>query len=78
MFTDPTVAKLLPMKTVIHQFTLLSQLCLTELAQTLDALEAQTSLPFEVFDQVVAEPTEDSWRKAISWAREHDFSHFLA
>ncbi|KIK06711.1 hypothetical protein K443DRAFT_129650 [Laccaria amethystina LaAM-08-1] len=60
VFTDPTVAKLLPMKT------------------TLNALEAQTSLPFEVFDQVVAEPTEDSWRKAISWAREHDFSHFLA
>jgi len=42
------------------------------------ALEAQTDLPFEVFDQVVAEPTEDSWRKAIAWARQHDFSHFLA
>lgn len=44
----------------------------------LQALEAQTDLPFEVFDQVVAEPTEDSWRKAIDWARGHDFSHFLA
>ncbi|KAF8897530.1 alcohol dehydrogenase [Infundibulicybe gibba] len=42
------------------------------------SLEAQTDLPFEVFDQVVAEPTEDSWRKAIAWARERDFSHFLA
>ncbi|KAG6817404.1 hypothetical protein H0H87_009048 [Tephrocybe sp. NHM501043] len=42
------------------------------------SLEAQTDLPFAVFDQVVAEPTEESWRKAIAWAREHDFSHFLA
>ncbi|KAG6821280.1 hypothetical protein H0H93_002390 [Arthromyces matolae] len=44
----------------------------------LASLEAQSDLPFEVFDRVVAEPTEDSWRDAISWAREHDFSHFLA
>ncbi|KDR83744.1 hypothetical protein GALMADRAFT_236099 [Galerina marginata CBS 339.88] len=44
----------------------------------LAALEAQTDLPFEVYDQVVAEPTEDSWRHAIAWARKHDFSHFLA
>jgi len=35
-------------------------------------------LPFEVYDQVVAEPTEESWRNAIAWARRHDFSHFLA
>ncbi|KAF8639910.1 hypothetical protein AX17_001161 [Amanita inopinata Kibby_2008] len=44
----------------------------------LAALEAETDLPFEVYDQVVAEPTEESWRSAISWARKHDFSHFLA
>ncbi|KAM6495887.1 alcohol dehydrogenase [Amanita muscaria] len=44
----------------------------------LAALEAETDLPFEVYDQVVAEPTEDSWRNAIAWARKHDFSHFLA
>lgn len=44
----------------------------------LAALESQSDLPFEVFDQVVAEPTEDSWRQAIAWARKHDFSHFLA
>ncbi|KAF8076382.1 iron-containing alcohol dehydrogenase 1 [Lyophyllum atratum] len=42
------------------------------------SLEAQSDLPFEVFDQVVAEPTEDSWRTAIAWARKHDFSHILA
>ncbi|KAF8974566.1 alcohol dehydrogenase [Flammula alnicola] len=42
------------------------------------ALEGQTDLPFEVYDRVVAEPTEESWRNAIAWAREHDFSHFLA
>jgi hydroxyacid-oxoacid transhydrogenase len=44
----------------------------------LESLESQEDLPFEVFDQVVAEPTEESWRKAIDWARQHDFSHFLA
>ncbi|KAG6814177.1 hypothetical protein H0H92_000853 [Tricholoma furcatifolium] len=42
------------------------------------SLEAQTDLPFEIFDRVVAEPTEDSWREAITWARNHEFSHFLA
>ncbi|KIK68170.1 hypothetical protein GYMLUDRAFT_37010 [Collybiopsis luxurians FD-317 M1] len=45
---------------------------------TLRSLQSQSDLPFEVYDQVLAEPTEDSWRKAISWARERDFSHFLA
>ncbi|KAF8621658.1 hypothetical protein AX15_007672 [Amanita polypyramis BW_CC] len=44
----------------------------------ISALEAETDLPFEVFDQVVTEPTEESWRDAIAWARNHDFSHFLA
>ncbi|KAG6861613.1 hypothetical protein C0995_014520 [Termitomyces sp. Mi166 len=42
------------------------------------SLEAQSDLSFEIFDRVVAEPTEQSWREAISWARKHDFSHFLA
>ncbi|KAF5388190.1 hypothetical protein D9615_000409 [Tricholomella constricta] len=60
VFTDPNVAKLLPMK------------------NTIASLEAESDLPFEVFDQVVAEPTEDSWRKAIAWSRKHDFSHILA
>ncbi|EGN93042.1 hypothetical protein SERLA73DRAFT_98384 [Serpula lacrymans var. lacrymans S7.3] len=44
----------------------------------LESLQSQEDLPFEVYDQVVAEPTEDSWRNAIAWARQHDFSHFLA
>jgi len=26
----------------------------------------------------VTEPTEESWREAIAWSRQHDFSHFLA
>ncbi|KAI0081846.1 alcohol dehydrogenase, partial [Panus rudis PR-1116 ss-1] len=42
------------------------------------SLEAQSDLPFEVYDRVVAEPTEASWRDAIAWARQHDASHFLA
>lgn len=48
------------------------------LAQALESLQSQDNLPFEVYDKVVAEPTEESWRDAIAWARKHDFSHFLA
>ncbi|PPR06973.1 hypothetical protein CVT26_004293 [Gymnopilus dilepis] len=51
---------------------------LRPLKTTIAALEAQKDLPFEVYGRVVAEPTEDSWRDAIAWARKHDFSHFLA
>ncbi|KAF6762615.1 alcohol dehydrogenase [Ephemerocybe angulata] len=42
------------------------------------ALEAESDLPFEVYENVSVEPTEASWRDAIAWARKHDFSHFLA
>jgi len=31
------------------------------------SLEAQADLPFVVYDRVVAEPTEESWRDAIAW-----------
>lgn len=48
------------------------------LPQALESLQSQQDLPFEVYDQVVTEPTEESWRNAIDWARQHDFSHFLA
>ncbi|EIW76109.1 alcohol dehydrogenase [Coniophora puteana RWD-64-598 SS2] len=51
---------------------------LKPMATALESLQSQQDLPFEIYDQVVAEPTEESWRKAIAWAREHDFSHFLA
>ena len=47
-------------------------------AQALASLESQTDLPFEVYDRVVTEPTEASWRDAIAWSRQHDCSHFLA
>ena len=46
--------------------------------QAIASLEAQTDLPFVVFDRVVAEPSEESWRDAITWSREQDCSHFLA
>ncbi|KIY49198.1 iron-containing alcohol dehydrogenase 1 [Fistulina hepatica ATCC 64428] len=59
VFTDPNIARLLPMKTAVA------------------SLQA-AGVPFEVYDTVVAEPTEESWRNAIAWARQHDFSHFLA
>jgi len=42
------------------------------------SLSSQQDLPFEIFDRVVTEPTEDCWREAITWSRQHDFSHFLA
>ncbi|KAK7470652.1 hypothetical protein VKT23_002075 [Stygiomarasmius scandens] len=51
---------------------------LTPMKTALASLESQSDLPFEVYDQVLAEPTEDSWRSAIAWARKHDFTHFLA
>lgn len=80
VFTDPNVSQLTPMKTVSchsqgYVSTLHSAVCNL---QTLASLQAQDDLPFEVFDQVVCEPTEDSWRDAIAWARKHNFSHFLA
>lgn len=46
--------------------------------QAIASLEAQGDVPFEVYDRVVTEPTEASWRDAIAWARQHDISHFLA
>jgi hypothetical protein len=46
--------------------------------KALASLQSQSDLPFEVYDQVVTEPTEESWRNAITWARQHDISHFLA
>ena len=46
--------------------------------QAISSLESQKDLPFEVYDRVVTEPTEASWRDAIAWARQHDCSHFLA
>ncbi|PCH41240.1 alcohol dehydrogenase [Wolfiporia cocos MD-104 SS10] len=42
------------------------------------SLDAQQDLPYVVYDRVVAEPTEASWRDAIAWARKEDCSHFLA
>ena len=46
--------------------------------QAVESLDSQVDLPYELYDRVRAEPTEASWRDAITWAREHDFSHFLA
>ncbi|KAI0755459.1 alcohol dehydrogenase [Irpex lacteus] len=51
---------------------------LPPMKMAISSLEAQQDLPFVVYDRVVAEPTEASWRDAIAWAREHDCSHFLA
>ena len=46
--------------------------------QAVAALEAEQDLRYEIYDRVVAEPTEASWRDAIAWSRQHDCSHFLA
>ena len=79
VFTDPNVAKLPPAKMVRTNTNRLRSLSysLFEI-QAIASLEAQEDLPFEVYDRVVAEPTEESWRDAIAWARHHDCSHFLA
>ncbi|KAH7097439.1 alcohol dehydrogenase [Auriculariales sp. MPI-PUGE-AT-0066] len=60
VFTDKTVAKLLPMKEAVK------------------SLEMYANAPYEVFTEVSVEPTEDSFRAAIAFARKHNFSHFLA
>ena len=48
------------------------------LVQAIDSLDSQPGLNYEIYDKVVAEPTEESWRDAIAWARDQDCSHFLA
>ncbi|EGG04526.1 uncharacterized protein MELLADRAFT_44184 [Melampsora larici-populina 98AG31] len=59
VYTDSTVAKLLPMKTAIQ------------------SLES-AGIRYEVFKDCKVEPSQESWEKAIRFARERDFSHFLA
>ncbi|KZT60716.1 Dehydroquinate synthase-like protein [Calocera cornea HHB12733] len=43
----------------------------------IDSLE-ENGVPYELFTDVSVEPTDASWRRAIDWSRQHDFSHFLA
>ncbi|BGP68027.1 hypothetical protein NBRC10513v2_001348 [Rhodotorula toruloides] len=59
VFTDGTIAKLLPMK------------------MALESLE-ENGIKYEVFDRVRVEPNQQSWEDAITFAKQHDFSHFLA
>ncbi|BGP45663.1 hypothetical protein JCM10450v2_001493 [Rhodotorula kratochvilovae] len=59
VFTDKTVAKLLPMQ------------------MALESLDA-SNVKYEVFDRSRVEPNQQSWEDAIAFAKEHDFSHFLA
>ncbi|GAA5927360.1 hypothetical protein JCM10213_003450 [Rhodosporidiobolus nylandii] len=59
VFTDRTLAKLLPMR------------------MALESLE-DNGVKYEVFDRTRVEPNEESWKDAIAFAKEHDFSHFLA
>ncbi|GAA5854847.1 hypothetical protein JCM8547_004093 [Rhodosporidiobolus lusitaniae] len=59
VFTDKTIAKLLPMK------------------MALESLE-ENGIKYEVFDRTRVEPNEESWQDAIKFAKQHDFSHFLA
>ncbi|EJD01503.1 iron-containing alcohol dehydrogenase 1 [Fomitiporia mediterranea MF3/22] len=77
VFTDPNVAKLPPMR-MVHLINGAWMQTAHAYLQALESLESQPGLVFEVYDKVVAEPTEESWRAAITWARSHDFSHFLA
>ncbi|EJD48416.1 iron-containing alcohol dehydrogenase 1, partial [Auricularia subglabra TFB-10046 SS5] len=51
---------------------------LLPLRMAIDSVEQYAGAPYEVFQNVSVEPTEDSFREAIAFARKHDFSHFLA
>ncbi|KAK4053410.1 hypothetical protein OIV83_001575 [Microbotryomycetes sp. JL201] len=59
VFTDETVAKLLP----------------TQMA--IESLEA-SKVPYELYTKTRVEPNQESWQDAIDFAKQHDFSHFLA
>ncbi|GAA6003478.1 hypothetical protein JCM10207_000350 [Rhodosporidiobolus poonsookiae] len=59
VFTDKTLAKLLPVK------------------MALESLE-ENGIKYELFDRTRVEPNEQSWQDAIAFAKQHDFSHFLA
>ncbi|KAG0145436.1 hypothetical protein CROQUDRAFT_658603 [Cronartium quercuum f. sp. fusiforme G11] len=59
VYTDPTIASLLPMKTAI------------------ESLES-AGIPFEVYKDCKVEPDQASWEGAIKFARERNFSHYLA
>jgi hypothetical protein len=72
------VTKLSPMKRVGYRNAHFKSTVDERWPKALASLQSQSDLPFEVYDQVVTEPTEESWRNAIAWARHHDISHFLA
>ncbi|GAA6033319.1 hypothetical protein JCM8097_006690 [Rhodosporidiobolus ruineniae] len=50
---------------------------LLPMKQALESLE-DNGIKYEVFDRTRVEPNEESWKEAIAFAQEHDFSHFLA
>ncbi|KAK4056198.1 hypothetical protein OIO90_002639 [Microbotryomycetes sp. JL221] len=43
----------------------------------IESLEA-SKVPYEVYDKTRVEPNQESWLDAINFAKQHDFSHFLA
>ncbi|KAK4699696.1 hydroxyacid-oxoacid transhydrogenase, partial [Phenoliferia sp. Uapishka_3] len=59
VYTDSTVAKLLPMQMAIESLEL-------------------AGVPYEIYDKTRVEPNQTSWTEAINFAKQHDFSHFLA
>ena len=50
---------------------------LTAMKQSIQGLD-KAGVKYEIFDKVRVEPNEESWQEAIKFAREQDFSHFLA
>ncbi|GAA5836572.1 hypothetical protein JCM11251_007115, partial [Rhodosporidiobolus azoricus] len=50
---------------------------LLPMKMALESLE-DNGIKYEVFDRTRVEPNEESWREAITFAKQHDFSHFLA
>ncbi|SPO46222.1 probable alcohol dehydrogenase [Moesziomyces antarcticus] len=50
---------------------------LTAMKQSIEGLE-KAGVKYEVYDRCRVEPNEESWSDAIKFARDQDFSHFLA
>jgi len=58
-------------------FTDNTVLNLPPMKKAVESLERE-GVPFTIYSNVNVEPTETSWRDAISWSRDQDCSHFLA
>ncbi|ORY80714.1 putative alcohol dehydrogenase [Leucosporidium creatinivorum] len=50
---------------------------LLPMKMAIESLDAN-GISYEIFDRTRVEPNQESWQDAINFAKQHDFSHFLA